>query len=191
MESDNKFSTSYDVERMQVRKLVLTAAIIATLAVAGTAAWAYWPQDPLPQEARADLVVVRKGLRTLSLYKGDELLRKYRVALGSEPEDHKEQQGDGRTPEGRYVLDYRKPDSAVYKSIHISYPSVEDRITASERGLDPGGMIMVHGVRRGYARLGRLPSLFDWTAGCIAVSNNEMDDIWRVVPDGTQIIIEP
>jgi murein L,D-transpeptidase YafK len=170
------------------RLLLLTAA---ALTFAGGALWAHWPRKELPEGTQVDRVVVRKSARTLELYRGIELLRTYSVALGRNPLGHKQQEGDGRTPEGHYVLDYRNPKSAFHRSLHVSYPSPNDTAAARGRGVSPGGMIMVHGVKNGMGLVGRLHRLFDWTDGCIAVSDREMDEIWRTVPDGTPIVIEP
>ncbi|WP_246221805.1 L,D-transpeptidase family protein [Marichromatium bheemlicum] len=146
-----------------------------------------------PQPELADRVVVHKSSRTLELWHGQTLLRSYRVALGGAPVGHKFRSGDERTPIGDYVLDWRNPHSNFHKSIHISYPNARDRATARALGYDPGGMIMIHGqpnhirserVRREYATR-------DWTDGCIAVQDHEMDEIWRMVRDGTPIRILP
>jgi murein L,D-transpeptidase YafK len=165
--------------------------IAAALTIAGGVVWAQWPRKALPEGTLADLVVVRKASRTLELYRGQELLRTYSVALGPSPLGHKQQEGDGRTPEGRYVLDYRNPRSSFHKSLHVSYPSAADTASARNRGVSPGGLIMVHGVRNGLGFIGRTHRLFDWTDGCIAVTDREMDEIWRTVADGTPILIEP
>ncbi|MBK1699495.1 L,D-transpeptidase family protein [Thiococcus pfennigii] len=147
------------------------------------------PERPLV----VDQVVVEKSARRLQLKGDGKVLREYRVALGGNPIGHKQREGDKRTPEGDYVLDWRNPNSNFYKAIHISYPNEQDVLLARMMGDNPGGMIMIHGhpnyivsdaVRREY--LGR-----DWTDGCIAVTNDEMDEIWRLVPNGTPIRILP
>lgn len=163
----------------------------AGLALLGGAVWAHWPVPPLPPGTRADRVVVKKRSRTLELFRADVLLRRYTVALGPNPLGHKQQEGDGRTPEGQYVLDWRNPGSAFHRSLHVSYPTQADVASAASRGVSPGGLIMIHGVRNGLGFVGRLHRLFDWTDGCIAVSDREIEEIWRVVEDGTPITIEP
>jgi murein L,D-transpeptidase YafK len=165
--------------------------VSAALTCIGGVIYAQWPRKPLPADARADRVVVRKGARTLELYQGTRLLRTYPIALGRDPLGHKQQEGDGRTPEGRYVLDYRNPRSSYHKALHVSYPAAADMASARSRGVSPGGQIMVHGVRNGLGFVGRLHRLFDWTDGCIAVTDREIDEIWRSVPDGTAIEIAP
>lgn len=165
--------------------------IAAALTFLGGVIYAQWPRQPLPADARADRVVVHKGARTLELYQGTQRLRTYSIALGRQPLGHKQQEGDGRTPEGRYLLDYRNPRSAYHKALHVSYPSATDTAAAQSRGVRPGGLIMVHGVRNGLGFVGRLHRIFDWTDGCIAVTDREIDEIWRTVADGTAIEIEP
>jgi murein L,D-transpeptidase YafK len=134
---------------------------------------------------RADRIVVYKARREMLLLLGNSLLRTYRVALGRDPVGHKECEGDGRTPEGRYTIDRRNPKSRYYLSLHISYPNAADRARAAEQGVDPGGDIMIHGLKDGMIRDG------DWTQGCIAVTDAEMEEIWGLVPEGTRIDIEP
>ena len=134
---------------------------------------------------RANLVVVNKARREMLLLRGDSILRTYRIALGREPVGPKFQEGDGRTPEGRYIIDRRNPESKYHLSLHISYPDARDTARAGEAGIDPGGDIMIHGLKDG------VPVAGDWTQGCIAVTDQEMDEIWSLVPDGTEIVIGP
>jgi murein L,D-transpeptidase YafK len=140
---------------------------------------------------RADRVLVDKSERTMYLFSGTEILRTYRVSLGTEPRDHKRREGDCRTPEGRYTLDYKKENSDFFRAIRISYPNAEDLSRARRAGIDPGGAIMVHGQRNGFGWLSWVTQQFDWTAGCIAVTNAEMEEIWRLVDVGTPIEIRP
>jgi len=139
----------------------------------------------------ADRVVVVKADRTMTLYRGTETLRTYKVALGRNPLGPKEEEGDGRTPEGVYVIDGRNPQSAFHRSLHISYPSAGDRRRATNRGVRPGGAIMIHGLPNGLGGLGAAHVLRDWTEGCIAVTDAEIEEIWRMVPNGTRIEIRP
>ena len=142
-------------------------------------------------ETKADQVIVVKGQRTLTLLSHDKVLRTYKVALGGSPIGAKEQQGDHKTPEGRYVLDHRNAKSRFYKSIHVSYPNDRDRQRASQRGVAAGGDIMIHGLPNGFGWLGAAHRARNWTDGCVAVTNAEMDEIWELVPDGTAIDIRP
>ncbi len=141
--------------------------------------------------SKADQVVVTKSARTLILLAQGKVLRTYKVALGGSPIGAKEQEGDHKTPEGHYLLDRRNPKSRFYKSIHVSYPNDQDKKRASERGVSPGGDIMVHGLPNGFGWLGATHRNMDWTDGCIAVTNAEMDEIWELVADGTPIEIRP
>lgn len=148
---------------------------------------------PPPEPLFADQVVVRKSERTLQLLGEGRVFREYRVNLGDSPVGHKMREGDERTPEGEYVLDWRNPNSRFYKSIHVSYPNQKDRDFARAMGVNPGGMIMIHG-RPNWLRPGPLTRDYDeldWTDGCIAVSNEAMDEIWNKVRDGTPITILP
>jgi murein L,D-transpeptidase YafK len=142
-------------------------------------------------QPRADRVVVLKKERALILYSGGKELKRYNVALGGNPVGPKQRQGDGRTPEGTYTLDFRNANSRFYKSIHISYPSAADRERARKAGVNPGGDVFVHGLPNGYGSIGAAHRLRDWTDGCVAVTNSEIDEIWNVVPNGTVIEIKP
>jgi murein L,D-transpeptidase YafK len=139
----------------------------------------------------ADQVIVVKNQRSLTLLSHGKLLRTYKVALGGSPVGAKDQQGDHKTPEGSYILDRRNPKSRFYKSIHVSYPNEQDKLRASQRGVAPGGDIMIHGLPNGFGWLGATHRMLDWTDGCIAVTNSEMDEIWELVLDGTPIEIRP
>jgi murein L,D-transpeptidase YafK len=140
---------------------------------------------------RADRIVVAKADRTLTLYHGAEILRTYKIALGRNPLGPKAQEGDGRTPEGVYVIDGRNAQSAFNRSLHISYPNADDRRHAARRRVRPGGAIMIHGLPNGLGALGPAHRLRDWTEGCIAVTDAEIEEIWRMVPNGTRVEIRP
>lgn len=140
---------------------------------------------------RADRVVVFKKERTLQLMNAGKMLKTYQVALGGNPVGPKTRQGDHKTPEGTYILDSRNPHSQFYKSIHISYPNVQDRAAARKNRVSPGGDVFIHGLPNGYGWIGAGHRAKDWTDGCIAVTDQEMDEIWRTVSDGTPIEIRP
>jgi hypothetical protein len=139
--------------------------------------------DRLPAAARADRVFVLKSARTLTLMDHGRVLKEYKVALGGRPIGAKTRQGDHKTPEGSYILDQRIRRSQFYRSIHISYPGPEDRARAHTLKVSPGGDIMIHGLPNGFGFLGKSHLADDWTDGCIAVTNEEMDEIWRAVAD--------
>jgi murein L,D-transpeptidase YafK len=132
-----------------------------------------------------------KAERRLLLFRRDTLLVSYAVALGSSPVGPKERQGDGRTPEGSYEIDWRLEDSDYHRALHVSYPNAKDRARASAGGFAPGGHIMIHGLPNGLGEIGVDHRSGDWTDGCIAVTNEEMDQIWELIPDGTPIDIVP
>jgi murein L,D-transpeptidase YafK len=139
----------------------------------------------------ADRVVVLKKERTLQLLSQGKVMKTYKVALGGDPVGAKTRQGDHKTPEGLYVLDSRNAHSQFYKSIHISYPSARDRAAARQAGVSPGGDVFVHGLPKGYGWVGASHRVKDWTDGCIAVTDQEIDEIWLAVADGTPIEIRP
>jgi murein L,D-transpeptidase YafK len=136
----------------------------------------------------ADRIVVDKSERLLAVYNGSTIVKSFRIALGKNPDGPKRKQGDKRTPEGRYTIDYRNPKSAYYRALHISYPNRTDIQMAQALGVSPGGAIMIHGLPNGVAAVGEGE---DWTEGCIAVTNQAMDEIWQIVRDGTPIEIRP
>ena len=149
-----------------------------------------------------DLVVVRKSMHQMELIKNRKILRKYFVALGKTPKGHKQHRGDNRTPEGNYILDYKKASSEYSLSIHISYPNDDDRQKARSRGLDPGGMIMIHGQpnrigrsadedQDGELNVNKFLQPSNWTNGCIALLNNDMDEVYQMIVPGTPITILP
>lgn len=187
---------------MSITRALLTALTLVSLALAPRLfasellakadtrmpmAGGYAPEDI----QSVSKVVVRKGERRMYLMDGDEVVRSYRISLGDNPEGHKLYEGDERTPEGEYTLDWRNAQSDFYKSIHISYPSERDRELASAWGLDPGGSIMIHGLPNDAGDMAFAYVGLDWTDGCIAVTNEEMDEIWHLVTNGTPISIHP
>jgi len=141
--------------------------------------------------AKADRVVVIKHKRELLLMRGGTVLRTYPVALGFNPQGAKHQEGDGRTPEGTYVIDRRLAASHYHLALHISYPNAADQARADIRHEAPGGAIMIHGMPSWFGGRGDLQFADDWTNGCIAVSNSAIEEIWRAVDDGTSIEIRP
>jgi len=127
----------------------------------------------------------------MTLWFGGYAVLQYRVALGPNPVGDKLRARDGRTPEGVYTIDGRNPDSEFHRALHISYPNAADERSAREAGDEVGGEIMIHGLPDDAAWMGTEHARFDWTEGCIAVSNEEIDEIWKLVADGTPIEIRP
>jgi murein L,D-transpeptidase YafK len=140
---------------------------------------------------RADKIVVNKAKRELLLYSRGKEIRSYKVSLGPNPVGPKAQQGDGKTPEGAYTISGRNAKSSFHKSLRISYPNASDRERAKRQGVSPGGDIMIHGLPNGMGLIGAAHLLRDWTAGCIAVTDAEIEEIWLLVADGTPIQIDP
>ncbi len=138
-------------------------------------------------EPKVDHVVVLKTKHELLLLSGDQVVKSYRVALGRGGLGPKRRQGDGRTPEGLYRIDHRNPASKYHLALHISYPESSDKQRAQRLGVNPGGDIMIHGLPPEYSWVGRKHLLSDWTEGCIAVTDSEIEEIWELVPDGTPV----
>jgi len=136
-------------------------------------------------------VLVDKSDRALTLLRGSVVLKRYRTSLGARPEGPKEREGDERTPEGIYVIDARNMRSAFHRSLHVSYPDARDAARARDAGVSPGGQIMIHGLRNGFGWVGRLQRVMNWTDGCVALTNWEIEEVWHAVPDGTPIEIRP
>lgn len=163
-------------------------AMLALLLACGVAiaqpASTVWPPPLAPASQRADEIHVVKHQRRMDLLRKGKVIRSYSIRLGDQPRGHKRQQGDERTPEGRYTITYRNPKSAFHLSLRVSYPNAADRAQARARGVDPGGDIVIHGgTPPGYAG--------DWTDGCIALTNKQMEEVWSLVPTGTPIVIDP
>jgi len=177
--------------RYTLRRYLLFA--LALLLMAAAAAFIFQQrQSPAGNRpSKADKIMVEKGARRLTLFLDGRKLKEYRIALGFSPIGPKEHEGDGRTPEGIYTIDFHKPDSAFHRALRVSYPSAEDNARASAAGLSPGGDIMIHGLPNGLGTLGAVHRLRDWTAGCIAVTDPEIDEIYDLVSDGTPIDIRP
>ena len=139
----------------------------------------------------ADKVLIEKQARRLTLFTKGEVIKTYKIALGGNPIGPKEKQGDNKTPEGTYIIDSRNGNSGYHLALHISYPNEEDKERARELGVSPGGDIMIHGIKNGFSGIGASHVKNDWTEGCIAVTNQEMEEIYKFVPNGTIVEIKP
>ena len=147
--------------------------------------------DYAARTGSVDRILVEKSERRLMLISQGEVLKTYKIALGGNPIGPKERQGDNKTPEGTYVIDARNRDSRFHLSLHISYPNERDRNRAEELGVAPGGDIMIHGIKNGFSWVGDAHAEVDWTKGCIAVTDEEIEEIGKMVPDGTIVEIRP
>lgn len=171
-----------------MKNLIIIAIITVLGVVSALSIKARRLENPLSANATADRVLIEKSKRRLTLLNKNTPLKTYEVSLGKEPEGKKIEEGDGRTPEGIYSIDRRKPNSKYHRALHVSYPSAGDITQAKARGVSPGGDIMIHGLPNGIGFIGKLHTKRDWTLGCIAVTNPEIEEIWRVVPDGATVV---
>ena len=168
--------------RLRLLSLIGTFVLLVACLPSG------WCAD---QEIKADRVIVKKAERQLLLLHQKKVLFVFPIALGDEPEGDKLEEGDWRTPEGSYVIDWRNSQSRFYKSLHISYPDHDDIQASAAQGVDPGGMIMIHGLPPDAETRPEKYAGKDWTDGCIALANEDMDIVWSTVDDGTPIDIFP
>jgi L,D-peptidoglycan transpeptidase YkuD (ErfK/YbiS/YcfS/YnhG family) len=173
-----------------IRKITLPSVVICALALA-VYFYAHHNWHPLPSGMTIDRIVVEKAARKLSIFRDGRQLKTYRVALGRSPVGPKEKEGDMKTPEGIYKIDGRNAQSSFHLALHISYPSNDDNARAAERGVSAGFDIMIHGIQNGRGWIGAFHRWKDWTAGCIALGDEEIEELWRVTPDGTIIEIRP
>ena len=178
------------LRRMKEKGNTPKLLLLAFLLLAAAFAYALVPAGAA-LAATADKILVMKSEHTMTLLKNDVPLRTYKISIGRNPIGQKTRAGDHRTPEGSYVVDWRNPQSKFHLSLHVSYPNPHDSANAQLAHVQPGGDIMIHGLQNGLGWIGRFHRFVDWTDGCIAVTNFEMDQIWRAVPDRTPIEIRP
>jgi len=172
---------------MRVKKITVCLLVVASLFLVACRANGAAP-GPAKQ---ADRIVIEKSKRTMTLISGATVLKTYKVALGGQPVGAKQRIGDHKTPEGIYVVDQKKPASRFYRALHISYPNAHDRENARRLRVSPGGDIEIHGLGAQYGWIGAAHRQIDWTDGCIAVTNEEIDEIWSLVAVGTTVEIKP
>jgi murein L,D-transpeptidase YafK len=141
--------------------------------------------------SHADRIIIHKKARTMELMRAGQVLKTYKIALGGEPVGPKTRQGDHKTPEGMYVIDGRNAHSQFHRALHISYPNTSDRERARKLNVPTGGDIYIHGLPNGYGFVGAAHRARDWTDGCIAVTDHEIEEIWRLVDNGTLVEIDP
>lgn len=171
--------SSFDLTPSMRQTFTAIVIVLAGLAVA----------SPAPQ--RADRVLIRKSKRELLLLHGSAVIRTYKIALGAQPVGPKRCEGDNRTPEGIYRIDSRNINSHYHRALHVSYPNAADVASARRLGCRPGGNIMIHGIANGFGAIGAAHRARDWTQGCIAVTNSEIEEIWQRVPNGCVVEIRP
>jgi murein L,D-transpeptidase YafK len=175
-----------------LKRLVLPGCSILSIAFMVFAVWAHWPDGRLPAGARVDRLELHKSAHRLVLLHGGKVIASYGVALGPHPEGAKAAGGDGRTPEGTYLIDFHLASGRYGRpSLHVSYPNAADWQRAAAKGVDPGGPILVHAVPRRYLLLGRAHRFLHWTDGSIGLTVPEMKQVFDAVPDGTPIVLTP
>jgi murein L,D-transpeptidase YafK len=173
--------------------LLAALAVFVLLALAGWDFLQLGRTEPalVPIAYRANAITVDKAAHRLTLLRDGVPIKTYDVALGGDPTGHKQQEGDGRTPEGAYAVDFKNRRSRFHLALRISYPSADDRDRAQRAGVAPGGDIMIHGLPNGLGWLASWHLARDWTDGCIAVTNAQIEEIWAMVDVGTRIDIRP
>lgn len=179
-----------------MRRMVVAIAAVFALILMTLVAWDFFkPARQIPQlasaDSRATSILMEKQARRLTLLQDGKIIKTYRAALGGNPTGPKQREGDSRTPEGNYTIDSKNSRSRFHLALHISYPDAEDRTRAAQRGESPGSDIMIHGLPNGLGWLGDLHLYRDWTDGCIAVTDAEIEEIWALVGTGTPIQIRP
>jgi murein L,D-transpeptidase YafK len=150
-----------------------------------------FPEKKLNENVQIDKIVVNKSKRELLVFSNNNLLKSYTISLGKSPDGDKQFEGDNKTPEGIYFINGKNSESGYHKSIAISYPNNEDRKYANKIGKSPGGDIKIHGIKNGFSRLGKFHRWIDWTKGCIAVKDDEIEELYKSVKIGTPIEINP
>jgi murein L,D-transpeptidase YafK len=171
----------------------IIVASVALVAVCGLALYFYAHHNwhPLPAGIAINRIVVEKSAKRLSIFRDGNHIKSYRIALGRNPVGAKQEEGDMKTPEGIYKIDSRNAQSNFHLALHVSYPSDEDNKRAAARGVSAGFDIMIHGIQNGRGWIGVFHRWQDWTAGCIALTDEEIEELWRVTPDGTKVEICP
>ena len=164
---------------------------IISFFIIGAAIYNLCPEQKLPQNTEIDYIIVKKSDRQLLAYAKHKLIKTYKISLGDSPVGHKESEGDEKTPEGVYVINAKNPNSGYHKNLGVSYPNKKDIAKAKLLGKDPGGDIKIHGIRNHLGFIGNFQRFFDWTNGCMALTNNEVDELFYTVNIGTKIEIRP
>jgi lipoprotein-anchoring transpeptidase ErfK/SrfK len=172
-----------------VSKVILAAFIV--ICILALYFYAHYNWHPLPVGTTIDRILVEKSAKRLSIFRDGNQVKRYRIALGRNPVGAKQEEGDMKTPEGIYEIDNRNAQSSFHLALHISYPSDEDNGRAAARGVSAGSDIMIHGIQNGRGWIGAFHRWKNWTAGCIALTDEEIEELWRVTPNGTTIEIRP
>ena len=177
----------FKIFRTIVKIVFLTVLIL----LAGLALYYFIPGKSLPAGTNIDNIVVEKSKRQMQVYSKGKLVKTYKIALGRNPIGDKEYEGDKKTPEGSYVINAKNPNSSCHKNLGISYPDKGDIEVAKKIGKPTGGDIKIHGLMNGYGYIGKFHRWRDWTGGCIAVTDSEIDELYDAVSIGTPVVIKP
>jgi murein L,D-transpeptidase YafK len=172
-----------------IGKIMATMVTLVGVCTLALYFYAHHNWRPLPSGTTIDRILVEKSAKRLSIFRDGNQIKRYRIALGRNPVGAKQEEGDMKTPEGMYKIDSRNAQSSFHLALHISYPSDEDNQRAAARGVSAGFDIMVHGIQNGRGWIGAFHRWKNWTAGCIALTDEEIEELWRVTPDGTTIEI--
>ena len=168
---------------------------IIWLTISLTLAWVliyyFYPETKIQNDIQIDNIVVNKSKREMLVYSNGQLLKTYKISLGKQPVGHKEFEGDNKTPEGVYSISDKNPNSGYHKNLGISYPDKDDLENARQLGKPAGGNIKIHGLRNGVGFIGKFHRWLDWTLGCIALTDKEIDELYEAVKIGTRIEIKP
>lgn len=162
---------------------------IFLLLLIGLMAFYFWPEKSLDKSKKIDKIQILKDKRLLIVFSGGQKIKTYNISLGKEPVGRKEIEGDAKTPEGIYFVNEKNPKSGYHLNLGISYPNEIDKANAMKLNKSPGGLIKIHGITNGFGFIGKFHRLFDWTQGCIAVTNSEIEELYENVPIGTEIEI--
>ncbi|WP_417356772.1 L,D-transpeptidase family protein [Flavobacterium sp.] len=173
---------------MKISRMILLGMLSVPVALG---VYYFLPEKALPKGSVIDRLMVYKSKRKMLVYNGDNLLKTYTISLGKNPVEHKQFEGDNKTPEGVYSINERNPNSAYHKNLGVSYPNKADREFAAKLGKSPGGLIKIHGLRNDRGYIGKFHRWKDWTAGCIAVTNDEIDELYTAVKENAVIEILP
>ena len=173
---------------MNKKKIIIWSILVITF---GLSLYFFYPDEKLPNNAIADKIVVLKSKRQLVLYYKDVVLKTYKISLGGNPTGHKQYEGDNKTPEGIYSISSHGQHNMYHKYLYVSYPNKNDKYNAAKLGKSAGGQILIHGLNKKYAFIKKIHRWYDWTKGCIAVTNDEVDEIYNAVKVGTRIDIRP
>jgi len=179
---------SHTFKKMKLKKNLFTTILLLLLAMI---AYTIYPVNALPKNTSIDSLIVYKSKRQLIVYEKGKIIKTYKIALGKNPVGDKKIEGDKKTPEGRYIINSKNPKSTFHKNLGISYPNSFDRAEAKQLGHSPGGDVKIHGLKNGLGFIGKWHRSRDWTNGCIALTNSEIDELYNHVLIKTPIIIYP